>query len=70
MSYYLAIVQGGGALGAAGIGLVAQHAGLSPSLVAAGRGLAVVALAGLRMPFKAIAASDLIPAADWPDRNS
>ena len=67
MSYYLVIFQGAGALSAAAFGLLAQHAGLSSALLAAGIGLALVALAGLLMPFKAISPADLMPAGDWPD---
>ena len=67
MSYYLVIFQGGGALGSAGFGVIAQHAGLTPALVAAAVGLAVVAVAGLWLPFKSISPNDLLPAGDWPD---
>ncbi|MFZ2050015.1 MAG: MFS transporter [Solirubrobacteraceae bacterium] len=67
MSYYLVIFQGGGALGSAAFGVIAQNAGLSEALLAAAIGLAFVALAGLWLPFKAIAAADLLPAGDWPD---
>jgi hypothetical protein len=61
------VFQGGGAVGAAAFGLLAQHAGLSSALLAAGIGLVLVALAGLLMPFKAISPDDLMPAGDWPD---
>ena len=67
MSYYLVVFQGGGALGAAAFGVLAQNAGLSPALLSAGVGLALVATAGLLTPFEAIAPSDLLPAGDWPD---
>ena len=67
MSYYLVVFQGGGAAGAAAFGVLAQHAGLGTALLAAGIGLALVALLGLLMPFKAISPGDLIPAGDWPD---
>ncbi len=67
MSYYLVIFQGGGALGAAAFGLLAQRAGLTTALLAAGIGLALVAAIGPLMPFKAIAPPDLLPAGDWPD---
>ena len=36
MSYYLVIFQGGGALGSAAFGVIAQHAGLTAALLAAG----------------------------------
>jgi MFS family permease len=67
MSYYLVIFQGGGAIGSAAFGVVAQDAGLTPALLAAAAGLAVVAIAGTRLPFKTLAPGDLLPAGDWPD---
>jgi predicted MFS family arabinose efflux permease len=67
MSYYLVIFQGGGALGSAAFGVIAQNAGLSEALLAAAVGLALVALAGVWLPFKAISPVDLLPAGDWPD---
>ena len=67
MSYYLVIFQGGGAVGSAAFGVVAQRAGLTGALVAAAIGLALVALTGVWLPFKDIAAEDLLPAGDWPD---
>jgi predicted MFS family arabinose efflux permease len=67
MSYYLVIFQGGGALGSAAFGVIAQHAGLTAALLAAAIGLALVTLAGVWLPFKAISPGDLLPAGDWPD---
>jgi MFS family permease len=67
MSYYLVVFQGGGAAGAAVFGVLAQHAGLGPAMLSASIGLALVALLGLRMPFKSIPPADLLPAGDWPD---
>jgi predicted MFS family arabinose efflux permease len=67
MSYYLVVFQGGGALGSAVFGVVAQDAGLNQALLAAAAGLALVALAGVWLPFRAISAHDLLPAGDWPD---
>jgi MFS family permease len=67
MSYYLVIFQGGGAAGSAAFGLVAQNAGLTAALLATAAGLALVALAGVWMPFGAISPPDLLPAGDWPD---
>jgi MFS family permease len=67
MSYYLVIFQGGGAVGSAAFGALAQHAGLTVALLGAAAGLALVALAGMWLPFKAIAPQDLLPAGDWPD---
>jgi predicted MFS family arabinose efflux permease len=67
MSYYLVIFQGGGALGSAAFGVIAQNAGLSVALLAAAAGLALVALASPWLPFKAISSGELLPAGDWPD---
>jgi predicted MFS family arabinose efflux permease len=67
MSYYLVVFQGGGALGSAVFGIAAQNAGLNQALLAAAAGLALVALAGVWLPFRAISAHDLLPAGDWPD---
>ncbi len=67
MSYYLVIFQGGGALGSAAFGVIAQNAGLHTALLVAAVGLALVALAGLLLPFRSISAHDLLPAGDWPD---
>ena len=66
MSYYLVIFQGGGALGSAAFGAIAQSAGLTGALLGAAGGLALVALAGLWLPFKPISPHGLIPAGDWP----
>jgi MFS family permease len=67
MAYYLVLFQGGGGLGSALLGVVAQKAGLTTALIASAAGLALVASVGLRFPFKAISPSDLLPAGDWPD---
>jgi MFS family permease len=67
MSYYLVIFQGGGALGSAAFGVVAQRVGLTTALLVAAIGLALVAALGLRLPFHEIAPEDLLPAGDWPD---
>jgi predicted MFS family arabinose efflux permease len=67
MSYYLVIFQGGGALGSAAFGAIAQDAGLSDALLAAGIGLALVALTGRWLRFQAIAPDELLPAGDWPN---
>ncbi len=67
MSYYLMIFQGGGALGSAAFGVLAQNAGLTWALAAAAAGLALVALAGVWLPFRAISPHELLPAGDWPE---
>jgi predicted MFS family arabinose efflux permease len=66
MSYYLVLFQGGGALGSAVFGLVAQQAGLSTALLVSALGLATVTVAGMWLPFKDISPSELLPAGDWP----
>lgn len=66
MSYYLVVFQGGGAIGSAVFGLIAQSTGLKGALLIAAAGLVVVTLAGLRLPFKEISPADLLPAGDWP----
>jgi predicted MFS family arabinose efflux permease len=67
MSFYLLVFQGGNAVGSAVLGIAAQHAGLSPTLLIAAAGLALGPLVGLRYRFQSIAPEDLLPAADWPD---
>jgi MFS family permease len=67
MSYYLVVFQGGGALGAAAFGVLAERAGLSAALLAAGIGLAIVGGLGVLLPFHAISPRELLPASDWPD---
>jgi predicted MFS family arabinose efflux permease len=67
MSYYLVIFQGGGALGSAAFGIIAQNKGLTSALLVAAIGLALVALAGVWLPFKAISPAELLPAGDWPE---
>jgi MFS family permease len=67
MSYYLVIFQGGGAVGSAAFGALAQEVGLTGALLAAAVGLAVVALVGVWLPFRAVAPHDLLPAGDWPN---
>jgi MFS family permease len=67
MSYYLVIFQGGGALGSAAFGVLAQHVGLTGALLAAAIGLALVAVAGLRLPLRKISPHELLAAGDWPD---
>jgi MFS family permease len=66
MSYFLVIFQGGGAVGSAAFGAIAQNAGLTEALLAAAIGLALVAVTGIWLPFKAISPHDLLPACDWP----
>jgi hypothetical protein len=66
MSFYLVVFQGGNAVGSAVMGIAAQHAGLSPTLLAAAAGLALGPLAGLRYRFRPIRPEELVPADDWP----
>jgi predicted MFS family arabinose efflux permease len=67
MSYYLVIFQGAGAFGSAAFGVLAQDAGLTEALVVAAVGLAVAALVGFSLPFRAISAAELLPSGDWPN---
>ncbi|MGO9793011.1 MAG: MFS transporter [Solirubrobacteraceae bacterium] len=67
MSYYLVVFQGGAAAGSAAFGVIAQNIGLTGALLAAAVGLALVALVGAWLPFRAISPQDLLPAGDWPD---
>jgi predicted MFS family arabinose efflux permease len=66
MSFYRVVFQGGGAIGSVAFGVAAQHAGLSPALLAAAAGLALSPLAGLRYRFLTIPPQDLVPGGDWP----
>jgi MFS family permease len=66
MSFYLMVFQGGNAIGSAVMGLVAEHAGLSPTLTVAAVGLALGPLAGLVWRFQPIPPDQLLPAGDWP----
>jgi MFS family permease len=69
MSFYLAVFQGGGAVGSVAFGLVAQHAGLSPALLAAAAGLTLGPLAGRRYRLQPIPPRDLAPADERPTPN-
>jgi MFS family permease len=66
MSFYLMTFQGGGAVGAAIMGVLAEHVGLSPALTIAAAGLALGPLAALRWRFRPIPPDELLPAGDWP----
>ena len=67
MSFYLVIFQGGGALGSAVFGVIAQNAGLTGALLTATGGLVFAAVAGMRLRFRAISPEELLAAGDWPD---
>jgi predicted MFS family arabinose efflux permease len=66
MSFYLIVFQGGNAIGSAVLGILAQHAGLTPALITVAVALGLGPLAGLRFPFQPIPPADLLPAGDWP----
>jgi MFS family permease len=66
MSYYLMVFQGGGAIGSAAFGIVAQRTGLQDALLAAAGLLTLGAAIGWRRPFKNISPEELLPAGDWP----
>ena len=66
MSFYLMVFQGGGAVGSAIMGLIAERAGLSVTLTIAAAGLALGPLAGRVWRFRSIPPETLLPAGDWP----
>jgi MFS family permease len=66
MGFYLIVFQGGSAVGSAAMGIGAQQAGLSSTLLVAAIGLTLGPLAGLRFPFHPIAPEELLPSGDWP----
>jgi hypothetical protein len=66
MAFYLVVFQGGNAVGAAVLGMSAEHLGLSPTLLISALALALGPLAGLRYKFQTIPPEDLLPGADWP----
>ena len=66
MSFYLMVFQGGGAVGSAIMGLIAERAGLSVALTIAAAGLALSPLAGRVWRFRSIPPETLLPAGDWP----
>jgi MFS family permease len=66
MAFYLVVFQGGNAVGAAVLGVSAEHFGLSPTLLISALALALGPLAGLRYKFQTIPPQDLLPGADWP----
>jgi MFS family permease len=66
MSFYLMVFQGGGAVGSAVMGLIAEHAGLAATLTVAAAGLALSPLAGLAWRFSPLQPRDLLPAGEWP----
>jgi hypothetical protein len=67
MAFYLVVFQSGNVVGSAVMGIVASHAGLSVTLLAAAAGLALSPLLGLVRKFQPITPADLVPAGDWPD---
>jgi MFS family permease len=66
MSFYLIVFQGGNAVGSAVMGITAQHAGLSVTLLVAAVALALGPLVGRRYRFQSVPPEDLLPAGDWP----
>src|SRR5271154_3704651 len=66
MGFYLIVFQGGSAIGSAAMGISAEQAGLTPTLIAAAIGLVLGPLAGLRYRFRPLAPEELLPAGDWP----
>jgi predicted MFS family arabinose efflux permease len=66
MGFYLIVFQGGNAIGSAVMGIAAEQAGLSTTLLAAAVGLALGPLIGVVAPFIAVSPDELLPAGDWP----
>jgi predicted MFS family arabinose efflux permease len=66
MSFYLIVFQGGNAVGSAVMGITAERAGLSPTLLIAAAGLALGPLLAFRYRFQSIPPDQLLPAGDWP----
>jgi len=66
MSFYLVVFQGGNAVGSAVLGVTAQRAGLSVTLLVAAVGLALGPLVGLRYRFQTVDPAELLPAGDMP----
>jgi MFS family permease len=66
MAFYLIVFQGGNAVGSAVLGILAQHLGLSPTLLISAIGLALGPLAGRHYRFQKIPPQELLPAGDWP----
>ena len=66
MSFYLIVFQGGNAVGSAVLGLTAQHAGLTPTMITVAVALGIGPLVGLRFPFQSIPPASLLPSGDWP----
>jgi MFS family permease len=66
MGWYLIVFQGGNAIGSAVLGIGAQEAGLTATLVIAAGGLVLGPLMAFRFPLRAIDPQQLQPAGDWP----
>ncbi|HTY97106.1 MAG TPA: MFS transporter [Solirubrobacteraceae bacterium] len=67
MAYYLVVFQGGGALGSAAFGILAERTTLQAALVVASILLAVSGVLGLLLRFRSISPEELLPAGDWPE---
>ncbi len=67
MAYYLVVFQGGGALGSAAFGILAQRTTLQVALVSAAILLALSGVLGLLLHFRSISPEELLPAGDWPE---
>jgi hypothetical protein len=68
MSFYLVVFQGGSAVGSAVMGVSAQYAGLSVTLLIAAAGLALGPLAALRWRFQVIAPAVSAAGSRWRGR--
>jgi MFS family permease len=69
MSFYLIVFQGGGAVGSAITGLIAERAGLSVTLTTAAAGLALGPLAGRVWRFRPIPRRPCCPPETGPRRS-
>ncbi len=67
MAFYLIVFQGGNAIGSAVMGLAAEYAGVSPTLLIAAVALILGPLAGVRFRFREIPPAQLLLAGDWPE---
>jgi MFS family permease len=66
MGWYLIVFQGGNAIGSAVMGIGAQQAGLTTTMLFAAGGLVLGPLVAWRFPVRGIDPESLLPAGDWP----
>lgn len=66
MGFYLVVFQGGNAIGAAVLGVLAEATSVKATLAIAAGGLVVGPVFALRFRFRRIPPEELVPAAIWP----